>query len=253
MDVRATVGGLELGVQSLSCCRHTDLLAAVTMDSAVRVWSLPSMSDAVTFDPGALEAWHVTWHPSATILAATTHSGGVNLFDGLTGERRGALTTKTGFAVHAAFRPDGDRMAVVSMDGHLSVFDMGTESLLHSTEAHHKAVRWCQWSPDGSQLFTASDDGRVGVFDVSSEGLSTAFCLTGHAAGVNCLSVRDDGLQVASASSDRSVRVWDVRARESLHSFGSHEAPVLAVAYNKGGSKLASGDEDGTVCLHSAQ
>lgn len=61
--------------------------------------------------------------------------------------------------------PSGARVAGVSKDGVLSLFDVESGALLSRVEAHTRTCRCVRFAPSGRQLFTGADDGRINVFD----------------------------------------------------------------------------------------
>jgi WD40 repeat protein len=62
------------------------------------------------------------------------------------------------------------------------------------------------------KIASASDDWTVGLWDASS---SNSLCkLTHHTAPVYGIAWSPDGSCIASSSFDRSVILWDVRARK---------------------------------------
>ena len=78
----------------------------------------------------------------------------------------------------------------------------------------------------------------------SGERLET---LRGHVGKVNVIEVEREGHRLASAGSDHTVRVWDVRRGTQLAIFRGHVNAVDAVAFSPDGSRLASASVDGTV------
>jgi WD40 repeat protein len=52
---------------------------------------------------------------------------------------------------------------------------------------------------------------------------------------------------VASAGDDRSIRIWDVAAKQLLHTLSGHENTVEALAFAPNDDKLVSGSADGTL------
>jgi hypothetical protein len=58
-----------------------------------------------------------------------------------------------------------------------------------------------------------------------------------------------DGNTLASAGEDKTIRLWDVRAKQLLKTLHGHENSALSVAFAPDGKTLASGSEDGTVRL----
>ena len=69
--------------------------------------------------------------------------------------------------------------------------------------------------------------------------------LEGHTGGVTAAAWSRDGKILATASSDKSVRLWDV-AGKPIRTLSGHEGPVLCVAWADG-KTLASGSSDKTV------
>ena len=62
-----------------------------------------------------------------------------------------------------------------------------------------------------------------------------------------------DGTRLASASKDRSVRLWDVESGAQLARLDGHAGAVNDVAFSPDGALLASASEDGSVRLWEAQ
>lgn len=71
--------------------------------------------------------------------------------------------------------------------------------------------------------------------------------LTGHNNSVGALAATPDGRLLVSASWDRTVRVWDLRAGRVLHVLEGHEQYVESVAVTPDGTRAVSGSVDGTV------
>jgi WD40 repeat protein len=73
--------------------------------------------------------------------------------------------------------------------------------------------------------------------------------LTGHTERVTAVAFSPDGASLATASVDRSVRLWNVADGALLHPLEGHSLPVLSLAYSPDGTLLASGSEDASARL----
>jgi WD40 repeat protein len=73
--------------------------------------------------------------------------------------------------------------------------------------------------------------------------------LRGHTAPVFAVAFRPDGERMASASSDHTIKVWDVYNGRIIQTYDGHQAKVLALAYRADGRQLASAGQDGTIRL----
>ena len=73
--------------------------------------------------------------------------------------------------------------------------------------------------------------------------------LEGHTDNVWSVAFRPNGVMLASASWDRTVRLWNVKTGRLLHILMGHTNDVMSVAFSPDGQTLASGSWDGTIRL----
>ncbi|MFO1497892.1 MAG: protein kinase [Verrucomicrobiota bacterium] len=69
----------------------------------------------------------------------------------------------------------------------------------------------------------------------------------GHLSGVGGVAVSPDGQRAASASLDRTVRVWELRTGRELLTLKGHTEPTFAVAFSPDGQRIVSGSFDKTA------
>ena len=88
------------------------------------------------------------------------------------------------------------------------------------------------------------------IFSVNTSAQDVAFTtLEGHWSDVRSVSFSPDGSLLASGSSDDTIRLWDVKTGNLLHTLTGHRGGVLSVSFSPDGSLLASGSWDDTIGL----
>jgi len=71
----------------------------------------------------------------------------------------------------------------------------------------------------------------------------------GHTDSVNCVVFSPDGGQLATASKDGTVRLWNVATGTQIRQFQGHNRGVRSIVFSPCGNQLASSSGDKTVRL----
>jgi hypothetical protein len=78
-------------------------------------------------------------------------------------------------------------------------------------------------------------------------GPEPAFHLPGRNGGVLALAVNDDGSRVLTGVEDGTVRIWDTKQKEIIHTLTGHAGPVWAVEYTHDEKFAVSAGDDSRV------
>ncbi len=74
--------------------------------------------------------------------------------------------------------------------------------------------------------------------------------LEGHGALINAVRFSPDGSRIASASSDRTTRLWQVEGGDPLVVISGHRDDVNSVCWSPDGDRVATASFDGTARIH---
>lgn len=190
--------------------------------------------------------WPANFSGLGVMACCTSSDGRVTSPSGLAAG--GEMIVRSGHwkkILSCAWSPDGRRLASVSEDRMLKVWDVETGKCLHSFVAHQRPVYTCTWSPDGRRLATGSADNTLKIWDAETGKCLRSFA--GHNNSVYACAWSPDGRRLVSGSWDNTMRSWDVETGECLHRFTGHENSVHACAWSPDGRHLASSAGDKTV------
>ena len=197
-------------------------------------------------------------------IAATGYDGKIWIID-LKGIRSGPFPDFAGWSTGVALSPDSRRVAAWSMDGDIWIYDADTGRRARTLKGQPK--KWgmaLAWSPDGKTLAAARS--AISLWDVESG--KTVKTLEGHQDFVRALTFSPDGRRLASASMDKSVKVWNLsEGKESLalkpEGFAFYadgewvtapiRLPATAAAFSADGKSLATAGADRIVRVWDAK
>jgi WD40 repeat protein len=155
------------------------------------------------------------------------------------------VTSSTNHLLPFAAAADGKSIAVngkLRSDGPIVLWDPRTGKEIARTTVHGSALAL---SADGRWLAVRTQDG-VALVDTRSN--KEKLRLLGSLQ-VTDAAFAPDGSMLATASSDGSVRLWEIASGRKRCSFAGHRQAVRCVQFSHDGSRLASGSDDGTVLI----
>ncbi len=141
------------------------------------------------------------------------------------------LTASQSPVLGVAFTRDGSRLAAGTADHEVKLWNLGAMP-----------------TPPEGQARQSSGRGGVGMPPAPATS-PIPIIFTGHHGAVNSVAFSPDLRTLASASQDRTIKLWAVDTRQLKATLQGHGDAVLAVAFSPDGKTLASAGADQTVRL----
>jgi len=92
---------------------------------------------------------------------------------------------------------------------------------------------------------SASEDASWAFWDVATASCLKQVHLEGGAGGYSAVQFHPDGLILGTGTSDKLVRVWEMRNQKNVAQFEGHTGPVVALSFSENGYHLATAAADG--------
>jgi WD40 repeat protein/serine/threonine protein kinase len=186
----------------------------------------------------------------------------VTVWNAMTGQEVVVLKGHKGGITSLAFSPDRQRLATSGWDLSVKIWDITTEQELLTLKArefeiprtdsagrqelirmivNHAPARSMAFSPDGQRLATAGVL-TIHLFDAKTG--EEQYTLRGHSGALNGIAFSQDGLQLASASRDQTVKIWHTISGEELFTIRGHTTSVYSVAFSPDGRRVVSAGGD---------
>ena len=225
LETRGTNATADSGnVSSLSFSRDGRHLAVGYNNNSARIWRLDSAPD------------------TAPLVLAGAHSGPVSGID---------------------FDAGSSRVATGSYDMTTRVWNLPHAGQRVVAESRDDKVTAVALSPDAAWVLTGYESGAVRISRSDHrEAGAQPLVLDGHSAPVTSANFSPDGSKVATASEDRTARLWTLRSPEPTNEGGistlktvgparvfGHDAEVRAVSFDREGTTLVTASVDGTARL----
>jgi len=222
---------------------HTVLTGGVDNNAVVYNWQSGKNVETLRGHRGKVT--DVRYHPTQQNLAFTTSADHTAIiWSHVSGHftARHTLKDHTGEVVGCALHPSGAYMVTASTDKTWAFYDLTSGALKHRVVDEKLAAGFTRvtFHPDGLILGTGLSDSTVRIFDVRTQKSAAKF--SGHAGPVSGVSFSENGYYLVSSDVQGSVKLWDLRKLENLHTIAPTAGDMTAchdVVFDASGTYVA--------------
>jgi WD40 repeat protein len=194
----------------------------------------------------------VAFSPDGKLLATFDNRGNIKVADWASDRTLTNLTARSprrrpiGVVV---FSPEGNRLAIGEDYGLVQILDLRTGTVMPLQTQSSEGVNALVFSAN-ARLLAAGVGNAVHLWDADSG--ESRGQLTNHTDEVRALAFTPDGLQLASASLDETIRIWSVADHTELQCLRCPGNGVIALGWLSDGRTLVTAGWGGWVRLWDA-
>ncbi|KAK8185953.1 WD repeat-containing protein YCR072C [Phyllosticta citribraziliensis] len=221
--------------------------ASSSKDATVRLWDAVGHKADISLSGHKSTVSCVRWGGTGLIYTAS-HDKTVKVWNAVDGTLKHTLSAHAHWVNHLALSTDFVlRTAYYDHSPNVPKPTTDAEKLALAKQRFEKAA-----TINGAiveRLVTASDDFTMYLWSPLSSSTPTKPLarLTGHAKQVNHVTFSPDGLYIASASFDNSLKLWNANTGAFISTLRAHVAPVYQCCFSADSRLLVSASKDTTL------
>ena len=281
-----TLSGYTNCIRSLAFDPESKTLISGGDDTLIRLWDSETTRCTQTLKGHRSGVWAVAYQAGvqaskdqershSNLIATGGFDQTIRLWDSATGQCIKVLESRAGWIHSLAFNPNKPLLASGSIAPIVQVWDLETGECAQQLQGHRDQIWSVAFSPDGQYLASTGADHEVKLWDVETGECVRTFL--GHTdwmyavafvpvsetdtSATNTTVSKTDSSKtdqpakyhLASASGDRTVRLWDIQTGGCLRTFSGHDGWVYSLAAHPSRPILVSSSHDHTARIWDVQ
>ncbi|MHC4204176.1 MAG: protein kinase domain-containing protein [Planctomycetota bacterium] len=245
----------DTGVYSMAFSPDGEILITGSEGGLVRLWNTATEQQIGELKGHSGPVWSVDISHDSKTVATGSSDKTARFWDIKTGQLFYTLPIFPDEVFSVAYSPDDEILAVGCRDRSIILWNISNKRKETITEPkgglenlNFDPVSAIAFSPDGELLATSShytSKTLPSLWDIT--GKHQPIRLLGHKGAAFSVPFSHDGNLVATASVDKTIKLWDRNTGQFITSFIGHVGGVLSAAFSPDDRILASGGEDRVV------
>jgi WD40 repeat protein/serine/threonine protein kinase len=210
---RLTLAGHAGGTSRLAFTPDSQTILSGGRDRAIRAWDPATGVLRYVLQCHSDVVHGLALSPDGQTLASASFDKTCILWDLPARQPRVTLRGHTARLNNVAFSTDGHTVATASGDRTVRLWDSADGTPRGILEGHIDQVDGLAFNPDG-RLASSARDKTIRIWDPGSK--QTVLVLKGHAGQIRNIAFSPDGQTLASASYDRTLKLWEAAPTAAL-------------------------------------
>ena len=262
-------------------------IAAASYDNYVRIWSAVSGKLIHKLEGHTDIVTNVSFSPDGGMLASGSEDNTICIWDTNTWECKRILKGHNRFVTSTVFSPDGLFLMSGSLDGTIRFWETEEGQCICVLKGHTDRVNTVLFHQGGQLVISSSDDATIRIWElfgdepktlsrkevsdfkdtyISNDGTLSAelfnsrtICVRdkrsgsilrkgeGHTDDVWCIVFSPNDKYIASASFDKTIRIWDANTLDCIRILKGHTTAVMNVSFSPDSKYVVSTSPDNTI------